>query len=70
MYRTCSPWDEDTRGLAAEGGHLDLLQWARANGCPGFVFTYWQGRSACTTDSMQNICAATSILVCIMVYVL
>ena len=25
-------WDEQTCALAAEGGHLDVLQWARAHG--------------------------------------
>ena len=27
------PWDEDTCADAAEGGHLKMLQWLRANGC-------------------------------------
>ena len=28
------PWDAATCSMAARGGHLALLQWARANGCP------------------------------------
>src|SRR5210317_2637224 len=28
------PWDERTCRYAAKGGHLETLQWARANGCP------------------------------------
>ena len=28
------PWDEETCSFAARGGHLDVLQWARANECP------------------------------------
>ena len=28
------PWDENTCDLAAEGGHLRVLKWARQNGCP------------------------------------
>jgi len=28
------PWDEYTCFHAAKGGHLNILQWARANGCP------------------------------------
>ena len=32
--RTAAPWDEKTCADAAEGGHLEVLQWARANGCP------------------------------------
>ena len=28
------PWDEETCAQAAYGGHLQVLQWARANGCP------------------------------------
>jgi hypothetical protein len=27
------PWDEGTCWAAAEGGHLEVLKWARANGC-------------------------------------
>jgi len=26
------PWDDGTCEFAAEGGHLEVLQWARANG--------------------------------------
>ena len=29
-----TPWDRSTCAAAARGGHLDALQWARANGCP------------------------------------
>ena len=29
-----SPWDTATCTRAAKGGHLDVLQWARSNGCP------------------------------------
>jgi len=28
-----TPWDEKTYDSAALGGHLEVLQWARANGC-------------------------------------
>jgi len=28
------PWNEETCAAAAEGGHLHIIQWARANGCP------------------------------------
>jgi hypothetical protein len=28
------PVPEDTCSYAAHGGHLEVLQWARANGCP------------------------------------
>ena len=28
------PWDKRTSNSAAQGGHLAVLQWARANGCP------------------------------------
>ena len=28
------PWDEDTCMSAAEHGHLEVLKWARSNGCP------------------------------------
>ena len=27
------PWDRDTCSAAALGGHLEVLQWAHANGC-------------------------------------
>ena len=27
-------WDEETCEAAAKGGHLEVLQWARQNGCP------------------------------------
>jgi hypothetical protein len=27
-------WNEETCERAAEGGHLEVLQWARANHCP------------------------------------
>lgn len=29
-----SPWNETTCAAAAGGGHLEVLQWACANGCP------------------------------------
>ena len=28
------PWDERTCKNAAKGGHLEVLKWARENGCP------------------------------------
>jgi hypothetical protein len=28
------PWDDRTCWMAAENGHLEVLQWAHANGCP------------------------------------
>ena len=28
------PWNEYTCELAAEGGHLEVLKWARSKGCP------------------------------------
>ena len=28
------PWDERTCSFAAEGGHLDVLQWARSHDPP------------------------------------
>jgi hypothetical protein len=28
------PWNEAACAHAALGGHLEVLQWARANGCP------------------------------------
>ena len=28
------PWDEETCAYAAYGGHLEVLMWARKNGCP------------------------------------
>ena len=27
------PWDESTCWGAAENGHLEVLEWAKANGC-------------------------------------
>ena len=27
-------WDEDTCGWAAQGGHLEVMKWLRAKGCP------------------------------------
>jgi hypothetical protein len=27
-------WDKKTCDYAAEGGHLEVLKWARDNGCP------------------------------------
>ena len=29
-----APWNEDVCAYAAKGGHLDVLKWARENGCP------------------------------------
>jgi len=31
---TGCPWDEDTCGRIAAGGHLEVLRWARAEHCP------------------------------------
>ena len=33
------PWDKITCMFAAKEGHLEVLQWARANGCPWHKFT-------------------------------
>ena len=32
-------WDECTCAYAAEGGHLEVLKWARENGCPWDEYT-------------------------------
>lgn len=29
------PWDEIAPAEAAKGGHVEIVFWARANGCPG-----------------------------------
>ena len=34
-----SPWDVETCEFAAFHGHLEVLKWARANGCP------WDGQT-------------------------
>ena len=34
FFSASCPWDADTCTSAAEGGHLERLQWLRANGCP------------------------------------
>ena len=33
------PWNEETCARAAKKGHLEVLQWARANGCPWDRYT-------------------------------
>lgn len=36
-WQSCSgpgPWSYDTCSAAASGGHLEVLQWARSQGCP------------------------------------
>jgi hypothetical protein len=33
--RLC-PWDMLTTTLAARGGHLEVLKWALAHGCPWY----------------------------------
>jgi hypothetical protein len=30
----CLPWDAMTCFYAARNGHIEMLQWARADGCP------------------------------------
>ena len=35
-----SPWDEGTCCAAAAGGHIHVLEWAHANGCPCRMNTY------------------------------
>ncbi|MDA9099060.1 hypothetical protein N9L76_09015 [bacterium] len=42
--QTC-PWDYETWNRAAREGHLEVLQWARANGCPWDEYTC--GAAAC-----------------------
>jgi len=42
------PWSAVTCAYAAEAGHLQVLQWARENGCPecfpsGNHFTHTRG---------------------------
>src|SRR5689334_21762832 len=34
MCRSAKAWDKSTCAGAAQGGHLEVLKWARANGCP------------------------------------
>ena len=35
-------WDEKTCGWAAEGGHLEVIKWLRAKGCPwGTLTSSW-----------------------------
>jgi hypothetical protein len=33
-WEPCEEWQEDPCSSAAEGGHLSVLQWALADGCP------------------------------------
>eukprot|EP01051_Picozoa_sp_SAG22_P019845 SAG22_NODE_3795_length_1528_cov_1.261721_1_plen_52_part_10 len=32
-FKSCD-WDNKTCNAAAAGGHLEVLKWLRANGCP------------------------------------
>jgi len=45
-------WDASTWAGAAEGGHLEILKWARLNGCRGT----WQsqGSSTCPFGDKVN----------------
>jgi hypothetical protein len=36
------PWDKNTCAYAAEGGHIEELQWLHEIGCP------WDGRKCCS----------------------
>lgn len=78
MHREASPfgcdvcvWDDDTCAAAAEGGHLALLQWARANGCEWSSSTcteaargghlallQWARANGCTWDIGTSFAAA------------
>ena len=66
-----SPWDEKTCSGAAEGGHLDMLQWARTNGAPWNASTcsgaarcghlevlQWARANGCPWDWQTCWCAA------------
>ncbi|WZN62983.1 putative ankyrin repeat protein [Chloropicon roscoffensis] len=41
-------WDEETCGWAAHGGHLEVLKWLRAKGCP-----WGKGTSNCAAEGGQ-----------------
>ena len=34
MHANGAPWNEEACYEAADGGHLEVLVWLRANGCP------------------------------------
>jgi len=35
-------WNGGTCSAAAENGHLSVLQWARENGCPEFIYSEYE----------------------------
>ena len=41
----------------AEGGHLAVLQWARANGCPWDRYTYRNAALGGHLEMLQWLCA-------------
>ena len=49
---TCCDWDEDTCSAAAEGGHLEIMQWLTAQGRP------WDELTCCDWD--EDTCSAAA----------
>jgi len=52
------PWDESTCAVAAEGGHLEVLVWAREHGCPWSEDPTWN-EGECLWDPLD--CCALAV---------
>jgi hypothetical protein len=48
------PWNESTCDAAAEGNHLELLQWAMEGGCEGEEHTLLEIACECRFDQMHR----------------
>jgi len=52
-----TPLNANTCSAAAEGGHLEVLQWARANGCPWNELTCTWAAKGGHLEVLQWACA-------------
>lgn len=60
------PWNALTCANAAEGGHLEVLQWLRKNGCPWddktTRNTAFRGHLAILQWAVENKCPGNSLI--------
>ena len=49
------PWDETTCALAAGGGHLDVLRWARENGFSEVDAQVWRTARAAKAKQLKGM---------------
>ena len=55
LHANGCPWDETTCALAAGGGHLDVLRWARENGFSEVDAQVWRTARAAKAKQLKGM---------------